>query len=238
MKLDEWLGDPDNLKLLTGHNEGLDRAKAHEGNPPEKRGSLSGLLGRLNFRKMEHEYLVHRQALEVSFTPPMYQPCVVPLDDLEKIMIKHLRFGTRLQNSYVLVKLVNKPVRMRELMVIAKDEEDNVVLLNIRHECLPCHYVYLGEHSILLVKQPCLEWISNREFEIRVDHVSDIVFVPPFDEKVPLHWRDDRFKDISEWSFDQWTDMGHRDSEKGRYGSAIAWYQTCCLITHTATDTK
>ena len=225
MKLNEWLENPANDMLLREHNEALEKAKMHGGNRPEQKGSLRRLLRRFKSQQKKHEAQARRQEPEVLFIPSMYPPCTILIENLKKTMIKDLRFDSRSLDSYILVRTVNQPAKMSTVMVIVEDENENVVLLRILREWLICHDHRLGEDMVLLVKQPCLQWISDKEYEIRVDHVSDIMFVPLFDESVPLSWRDKYLKDISEWSFEKWAEMGDEASKKGEHVLAVEWYE-------------
>jgi tetratricopeptide (TPR) repeat protein len=225
MSLDEWLEEPGNEQLLSEHNEVLERAKIHEGNRPEK-GSRRRLLRRLESEQKRHEYRTRRKKTEVLFTPPMYPPCTISIYDLKKTMIKDLRCEIRSLNSYILARTVNPAVKMDAVVALVEDEEGNVVLMRILHEWLLYHGSRLDENMVLLVKQPCLQWISDKEYEIKIDHVSDVVIIPLFDGRVPLSWRDESLNDISEWSYDNWAKIGDEASKKGEHRFAVEWYGT------------
>lgn len=43
-----------------------------------------------------------------------------------------------------------------------------------------------------MVKEPYLKVMSDGDYGIRVDHLSDIMFIPKFDKLVPSLWRRER----------------------------------------------
>lgn len=223
MKLNEWLEQPSHQKFLHEHNEALEKAKAREGKRPEQKGSLCRLQRRFKSEQKRHEARSRSGRLKVVFTPPMYPPCTVPTAELQKRLISELEFETR-SDSYIIVRVSDPAIEASFVMAIAEDEDGNVVLLRILREFHLCHGGRLDRGMVLLVKQPCLKWMAPKEYEIRVDHVSDVMFVPLFDERVPLSWRPDSLMDVSDWSSEKLADMGDHLSSKGKLHLAVEWY--------------
>ena len=50
----------------------------------------------------------------------------------------------------------------------------------------------LGEGTVLIVKEPYLKLMSNGLYGLRVDHISDVIFLPKNDNRVPDCWRLER----------------------------------------------
>ncbi|CAG7945325.1 unnamed protein product [Penicillium salamii] len=224
MKLDDWLDAEQNHKLLAEHNEAQEEAGRREGTV-FKQGSFQRLSKWFKEEVQTYRDQTFKNALEVSFAPSMYGPCPKPLDELKKVMIKDLRCGQRDIDSYILVKTVNRAATLSSFfMAIVTDENDNLVLLRIAMEAFHSHDVLvLPLDTVLLVKQPRLEYISHKQYEINVHHVSDIMFIAPTDEMIPLAWRKEKYKDVSNWSFDKWLDLGEEASNKFEQGLSLQW---------------
>lgn len=58
--------------------------------------------------------------------------------------------------------------------------------------------------------------------EIRVDHVSDIVSVNPFSDKVPLKWRCSQSEATT--SADTWKVRGKDFYKQTKFQFAVEWY--------------
>lgn len=71
-----------------------------------------------------------------------------------------------------------------------------------------------------MVKEPYLKVMSDGDYGIRVDHLSDIMFIPKFDKLVPSLWRSERG---SEGSAYDWKIMGNDFFSKSGYHFAIEW---------------
>ncbi|CAG7915975.1 unnamed protein product [Penicillium olsonii] len=223
MNLDAWLDEDDNFDLINKHNEILEEAAKHEGTA-FKQGSLERLNEWFDDRRKEYDYQRWRVALEVTFAPSMYQPCAAPFEDLNKVMVKDLVCGQRSIDSYILVRTVNMAAKLFAMIVIVEDENENCVMLQISVDAFHTHDVhYLPKDAVLIVKQPRVEFVGHKKYEINVHHVSDIMFVAPTDDMVPLNWRKRRFQDASEWSLDKWIDMGEAETSKGEHGFSIEW---------------
>lgn len=79
---------------------------------------------------------------------------------------------------------------MTGVMVIAEDEERNVILLVLyNHGNDLAVNGYLAEGRVMIVKEPYLKVMSDGNYGIRVDHLSDIVFLPEYESLIPSTWR-------------------------------------------------
>ncbi|KAK6810721.1 hypothetical protein RU639_013579 [Aspergillus parasiticus] len=129
-------------------------------------------------------------SMVTSSMPPPYYPCTSPLYDLEKIMIKDLQPGTHHRGTYLLLRSVTSPDEMKAITAIVEDEGGSVVLLQLHNWCRERQAQdILPESAVLIVKEPYLELISEMEYGIRVDHVSDVVFLGGCDERIPAGWQ-------------------------------------------------
>jgi len=127
-----------------------------------------------------------------SFVPPAYLPCNSPFSDLTKVMIKDLLLETHHRGSYLLLRSITPPDRMTAIMAIVEDEKKDVIMLQLYHqeeENERATEEILEEGKVLIVKEPYLKLMSDGDYGIRVDHLSDVIYLPMYDERVPKSWQ-------------------------------------------------
>lgn len=160
--------------------------------------------------------------MRASFTPPAYPPCNRSLHDLSKAMIKNLYLETHHRGTYVVLRTVTLPDHLAAAACIVEDETKDVIRLNINfqdrkrdiEEALP-------QGTILIVKEPYLSVMGEGIYGIRVDHLSDVVYLPAHDERVPESWRLE-FTD-NRTSAGAWKKKGNNHFSKSEYHLAIDW---------------
>lgn len=111
---------------------------------------------------------------------------------------------------------------MTAVMAIVEDEDGSVLMLqlyNQEQELSNAHS--LTEGTVLVVKEPYVKVMADGDYGIRVDHLSDIWFVPEFDDLVPLSWRK-RVTQCDE-NASSWKEKGSEHFGQGDYRSAIQW---------------
>jgi hypothetical protein len=111
---------------------------------------------------------------------------------------------------------------MTAVMAIVEDEDRNVLMLQLYNQELELSNSHsLREGTVLVVKEPYVKVMADGDYGIRVDHLSDVWFVPDFDELVPLSWRE-RVTQIDE-SASSWKVKASEHFNQGDYRSAILW---------------
>ena len=160
--------------------------------------------------------------MRASFTPPAYPPCTRSLHDLSKVMIKNLYLETHHRGTYVVLRTVTPPDHLAAVACIVEDETQDVIRLNVNfqdrkrdiEEAFP-------QGIILIVKEPYLSVMAEGTYGIRVDHLSDVVYLPAHDERVPEPWRLE-FTD-NRTSAGAWKKKGNNHFSKSEYHLAIDW---------------
>jgi len=173
-------------------------------------------------RLMASKVPVDSKAIRSSFVPPAYAPCVTPLSDLKKVMIKDLTLETHHRGSYILLRAVTPPDTMTAIMVIVEDEEENVLMLqlyNQEEELL--EKGRLTEGTVLIVKEPYLKVMSDGDYGILVDHLPDARFLSEHDTLIPSSWR--RLLMGNDASANYWKMKGNECFNKANYHVAIDW---------------
>lgn len=81
---------------------------------------------------------------------------------------------------------------MTALMAIVEDEEATAVLLQLYNQ--PEELKVSKEHilqvgNVCIVKDPFFKATTDGSYSLRVDHVSDIIWLADTDDRIPLKWR-------------------------------------------------
>lgn len=223
--MDRFLEDPEGEKLMSEHNQVLEAAEAVKGMQFAPKVTRHELLKQFKYRqKMNKDQprgRANASTVDVSFAPPIYPPSLAPLEVLKKVMFKDLLLETHHKGSYILVRSITQAEKMTAAMTIVEDEQEDAIPLQLLNEKLRCHDGSVDKGQILLVKEPYLTLTSVGEYGVRVDHVSDILFIPLFDKMVPSAWRQRLPEDEpSQWMAGDWLRMGNEYLNRGKFYSA------------------
>ncbi len=162
--------------------------------------------------------------VRTSFVPPPYPPCVEPFSTLQKTMIDDLLLETHHRGTYLLVRTITPPDRMTAVMAIVEDEKGDVLMVQLYHqeddadsrteEILP-----VGR--VLILREPYLKQMSDGNYGLRVDHLSDVVFLAENDERIPSSWQRDPAEQNR--AALTWKTEGNGHFKRSAYRSAIEW---------------
>ncbi|KAL2832560.1 TPR domain protein [Aspergillus cavernicola] len=184
-------------------------------------------------RLMHHgEASPENSTLYSTFIPPAYLPCVTPLNDLRKVMLDGLLLETHHRDRYVLLRAVTPSHTMNGVMVIVEDENSDVSVLVMYNQEERVVNELLREGTVMILKEPYLKLMSDGGNGVRVDHLSDIIFLPPYDARVPAYWR----KKLPSWvnTAMAWKEEGNEFFKSARFNSAIECYTQA--LNHSPTD--
>jgi hypothetical protein len=159
--------------------------------------------------------------IKSSLVPPPYPPCTVPLSDLKKTMIDDLLLETHHRGTYLLVRSVTPQDRMTAVMAIVEDEKGDVLMVQLYHQEDGAEDI-LVEGTVLILKEPFLKTMSDGNYGLRVDHLSDVVFLSADDGRIPSSWR--RGSAEQSGASLAWKAKGNNHFGKSAYRSAIEWY--------------
>ena len=188
------------MAFLQAHQQTLRDAQSRKGQPPKERKSLDELIlihkkGRIaNARPMPADGF---KILSAFLCPP-YAPSVRTLSSLKKTMVKDLLLETHHRGFYVLLRTVTPAFSMTGILAIVEDGNGDGVILNLYYhdKSIPAQDL-LQEGQVLIVKEPYLNTTSDGNLGIRVDHLSDAIFLHVFDERVPEKRRHSSMADES-----------------------------------------
>lgn len=166
-------------QLLERQKQTLQKSKKRQGERPRDReprdqACLKFLMTRMTIRNRPKE----RHFLNSSFLPPPYLPCTTPLAELKPIAIRDLQLETHHRGTYLLLRAITPHNRMTAVMVMAEDERDDVISLQLYQQeeeetREASDIVDVG--TIVFVKEPYFKVMASGDYGLRVDHLSDIV---------------------------------------------------------------
>lgn len=160
--------------------------------------------------------------VSISYISHKYPPSVAPLSTLAKTYINNLCLETNHRGSYVLLRTIGPPSKSGAVMNAVEDEHggcDLIQLYNMDEARDPRKI--LPEGQVLIVKEPFYKLNMTKGTSIRVDHVSDVIFLSPGDNRVPLKWQP-RTAPVKT-SMD-WKEEGNTLFRNGEFHEAIEWY--------------
>ncbi|KAJ5109764.1 hypothetical protein N7532_002409 [Penicillium argentinense] len=182
------------------------------------------------FKLLQHENINKPGAAttsEPAVLPMPYETCWTPLHWLSKIMVSDLRLGTHHWGCYLLLRTVTPADVETGSRVIVEDEKGDVIPLELHHQGTELSGAQkLAEGSVLGVKKPYVQVVGNA-YHVRVDHLSDVKFLPKFDELVPVSWSDTstKYKEPTDWKL-----AGKGAFDRGDYRSAIDCYSKALTL--------
>lgn len=154
----------------------------------------------------------------LSFVPRPYPPCVVPLSELHKTMIDDLLLETHHRGTYLLVRSLMSQGREAAVKAVVEDEDGEVVVVHLHHQADDGGEPVVLEGTVMILKEPFLKVMMDGSPALRVDHPSDVVFLPADDRRVPAAWRR---KSHHSGTALAWKAQGDKHLDKSEYRSAI-----------------
>lgn len=214
-------------KVIEGQKRTLEAAKSRKGEVPRDRKPLRAAYS----QHLLHLALKSLQGttphmISTTFVPPAYHPCVSSVAALTPITIRDLRLETHHRGRYILLKAVTPPQRYTGISTLMIDVNNDAVLLTLYQQ--ETESVRPAEHlidvdKIVLIKEPFYKVMSDGNYGIRLDHVTDIDFLRPDDRLVPMTWQP-AIQELDE-SSDSLRLMGNDFFGKSNYWKAIDWYE-------------
>ncbi|GAD99179.1 TPR domain protein [Paecilomyces variotii No. 5] len=192
----------------------LQNCQARKGQRPEK--GMSRELTTMQFLHKKMVSVVTKQKVRPYFIPPAYPPCTTPLQDLKKVMLSDLLLETHHRGSYVLLKEIAPTITTIGVTTVVEDEKGGVVFLELfnQDERTVEELLHLGTR--LIIKEPYLQIMPDGTHSLRVDHLSDIVYLDTYNEK-------DQEENSNSASF--WKEKGNDLFREGKHLRAIECYK-------------
>ncbi|KAI1493271.1 hypothetical protein F5X96DRAFT_688831 [Biscogniauxia mediterranea] len=134
----------------------------------------------------------HGHSVSTTQVPAPYPPSVRRVDDLQPLMISRMRLEEHHRGKRATIRILTPPDRINAIMAIAEDEEGTALLLQLYNQ--PDEADVRAEDiirpkSVCIIKEPFFKATTNGSYSIRVDHISDIIWLLDGDERIPRKWR-------------------------------------------------
>ncbi|KAF1350508.1 hypothetical protein EJ07DRAFT_159641 [Lizonia empirigonia] len=182
------------FEALENQKRALQRAKSRQGQRPSDRKPrelmymqfMMALMATTAKEQREEGHLLHS-----SFIPPAYLPCTTPLAQLTPIAIRQLTLETHHRGRYLLLRAITPPNRMTAIHVLTEDEHGDVAVLQLyqqdeQHVRDVTDIVDKG--NVLLIKEPYFKVMASGEYGLRVDHLSDVLYIDRDEPILPKRW--------------------------------------------------
>ncbi|KAI1773666.1 hypothetical protein F4818DRAFT_97598 [Hypoxylon cercidicola] len=183
------------LALLSQIKQNVERVSRRKGERP--RHPPPSFLVTQFMMNRSHTINARRSGMNFTITttqvPPHYPPCVRPIQELKPMMISRMGLEIHHRGNQVLVHVLTPPDRINAITAIVEDEEGTAVLLQLYNqpdESKVSKENVLQAGDVCIIKEPFFKVSSNSEsYNLRVDHVSDIIWLDDTDYRIPLAWR-------------------------------------------------
>lgn len=210
-------------EILKRYKQTLEEAKKRQGERPRDRKprEYAHLRFMMASRPLEQNNTSH--LIHTSFIAPAYPPCITAVAELKHITIDQLLLETHHRGTYILLRCITPPNRMTAIMALAEDKNNDVVLLQIyqqeNEETRPATDI-ANSGTVVLVKEPYYKIMSDGEYGLRVDHLSDIVQLKSNDDRIPSNWQP-RVIEVEQSSAEALKLKGNLTMQKGKFWDSI-----------------
>ncbi|KAL7622158.1 hypothetical protein AAE478_007660 [Parahypoxylon ruwenzoriense] len=187
-------GDKDYFAFFKQIKENAERASRRKGEKPRDHPPPFSLVSQF---MMKLAYAAVRDSrgnhmIATSQVPPHYTPSVRPIQELKPLMISCMVLENHHRGHRALVHVLTPPDRMTSVIAIVEDEEGTAVMLQLYNQ--PEESKVSKEHilqagDVCIIKEPFFKDTVDGTYSLRVDHVSDIIWLQDTDYRIPLKWR-------------------------------------------------
>lgn len=132
---------------------------------------------------------ITRESLEYPSTSDPYPPSVASLKNLKPTMLKDLKLETHHRGHCLLIRFVCQAILWGGVRNVAEDENGNGVQFSLHSYMVGGVQNVLKTGSVIILKEPYFKIGTNGQYEIRVDHCTDIVWLSDDDSRIPEKWK-------------------------------------------------
>ena len=214
----------------------LDAAEKHKGERPTKWKSRGQLVNEFTMQHMAAGAMktMNMSMVSQSWIADPYPPSVAPLEILKKLFIKDMRLETQHRGCYTVLRVATPPSTRTAIMAIVEDEKADGVLLSLyqqESESDRSGNKVMEFNRVCIVKEPYFKGTSDGGYGVRVDHLSDIVWLSSEDERVPFEWRP-QITELEKTTEDL-KEEGNAAFKTGNFEAAIQSYTSALVSSST-----
>lgn len=119
--------------ILISQRQTLQKAKSRQGQRPRDLTSREDAIALFIYTLREMHKISNQGShmVHTSLIPPAYPPCITPVPNLRRIVIKDLQLETHHRGTYLLLRSITPPSRMTAIIALMEDETGDVMLLQL-----------------------------------------------------------------------------------------------------------
>ena len=130
--------------------------------------------------------------ISMTQLPPPYLPSDRFLDELQPIRITQMRLGEHHRSTKVFLRVLTPPNRINAILAAVEDLDGTTVTLQLYHQ--PPEATNPSKETIqvgrvLILKEPFFKCATDGTYSLRVDHLGDVVWLEPCDDRIPDIWK-------------------------------------------------
>ena len=220
----------DYILMLEQQKKTLQEASKRKGERPQDRIPRAKAINDQNQMSLRNKMMkINYQAndnvlMHSSFLAPPYLPSTARLEDLGTIYIKDLQLETHHRGFYLVLRVVSLPTRMTAIMVAMEDDNEDAITVQMYHQKDEKERKtedIVQYKAVCVIKEPYFKIMSDGNYGVRIDHITDLIWLPHDDDKIPLLWRP-RFQELDKTA-DKWRQEGNAAVNAKDYSKAVLW---------------
>ncbi|KAL1895870.1 hypothetical protein Sste5346_004967 [Sporothrix stenoceras] len=178
------------LGVLQNQKKVLQNAKKDKGKKPWPALKRSRRALEDEFTSLAGEIASMSIGVPTAFIGESYPPCTKALFDLTSISIDELLLETHHRGRALVARTFSLPNRITAIQTAIEDEYGNVERLAV-YNLLPGvkPETFFPPGTIVAIKEPYYKRTADGGMFVRVDHPSDLVFLPREHPLIPVPWR-------------------------------------------------
>ncbi|OAQ98044.1 hypothetical protein LLEC1_04477 [Akanthomyces lecanii] len=147
------------------------------------------------FRAMNRglkETYASRHTISTTQLPPPYLPSDHLVDELQPMRITQMRLGEHHRGVKVFLRVLTPPNRINAILAVVEDLEGTAVTLQLYHqspEAIAPSQDFIQVGRVLILKEPFFKCAADGTYSLRVDHLGDVVWMEPYDGRIPDLWK-------------------------------------------------
>ncbi|KAJ6785904.1 hypothetical protein PWT90_05545 [Aphanocladium album] len=180
---------------------------------------------------------VNDELYQIQSVQPRYSPCRKDPESLQPILISEMKPGKHHRGRKLLIRACTTPGRVSAAVAtVVEDEKDTAVplfLFNGHPESVQPVDQQIPDGSLCLIKEPFFK--ANKKkgvYCIRVDHITDIVFLSATDSQLPSCWRVPFISECSQ----EVRQLGNTFAKKGIWQAALYMYKEALRVATCSED--
>ncbi|KAH7220203.1 hypothetical protein BKA60DRAFT_596496 [Fusarium oxysporum] len=179
------------VALIKELEAAMSKEAARKGQPVTVHPDTEALVEAPRKESTKRNGTAEKASFSVTQIPDLYEPCVIPEEDLEPMPISDMRLKTHHRGKKVLLRVKTAPARVTAVVTIVEDEEGTAVLLalyqQLQEDLLTVKHP--AQDSVAILKDPFFEQTAEGTYSLHVVHPSDIIWLEDHDERIPEQWR-------------------------------------------------